>query len=1269
MHEFFTVTKEEIGILSDAQLRVIVADLCRSELRKYELETAGVTAGGAQTAPDGGIDVMVRLSQRLPHTDGFIKQPITGFQVKKSGMEAADIKKEMRPNGDLRDSIKTIGAQKGAYIIASGKSDVTDSMLQARLKAMKDALGDVECEVYFYDGDQIANWVSENPSIVVKVKSLVGRPIEGWEPYGEWSAYPGISAYILDDHTRIINLRTNEVIRGNDAIDTVRTDLQQPGRRIRIVGLSGVGKTRFVQALFEQQVRDLSALPTDAVIYTPNRDLQSPTPTNLLEQVSRTHARTILVIDNCDHKTHGNLSRHIARLQSPVSLLTVEHDLEDNLPEETNAYKLEPGSEETIKTVIARKYPEFLPVKINKIVELSSGNFRVALVLADALQHNDNISDITDKELFERIFYQNGRKDEVTYRSAQALSLLYSFDFSKQDEYSEIGLLGKLVGLDEDQMYRSVRRLESIDLIQSRGDWRAILPHAMANRLAQQCLSEIRPSKIIATLNDSRNERMFKSFANRVGFLPGNPAVKEIVDHWLSVGGQLRNAGTYSHNKITALRNVVLVRQAPVLELIDEWINDANSMNYLREKNCLTSLLDILGYIAYSNDHFSHALNLMLQVFSFQQVNSLRQKTPDRIATFFQVHFSGSVASLQTRVSLLNSWILDSRIEDRIIVKCLKYSLKTQNFTRQSYFDRSKGRTDYGYAPQTNVELVGWWKGFFEVLFLLYEKRQNGSELMSEVFEATFHNLWMKCSATHDSFDKLIRKVVEQYGQWEKARDVVNRILSRNEGKAIRGRNKLIELQKLLAPHTLVDKIKAVVMWSMHDRPPYLLDVSADSIDVQRENFKDASYALGVRCAEELHILNQILPQLIDTFNYDTVPSFANGIASLEASLRTSVEIVFQYLEQQAQPLEYYTFPKELIARYVETDPTAYHKLMDNAMRNGVMRVHLIPLQCGHEQSLKDIERLDLLIGDTDIPASQYKFLAPILTDLPEELLVKFISTVSRAEGGLRIAMSSLHDLIGRSGVPYVPNEHLQTLGLELTVQFTSIALASPASNFDHIYMITAIKTFFKGSEADDSVCQILAKIKSLYEIKWSLSYEAEQIITSLLESFPTLILEVFVRTVDFSGDWIHSNTCFPDAIRKFITKLPGDEVIKWCESDPYKRYLQLSFCISPFTDRRGVEVTPNWTVIVSAILHNSKDTERCLSIYRGSIFATNSAGNSLIEQFEALSPLLIPLQGHDKRVVRDWIDEIQTEIRDGISKAQKWEKESNWHREEPAFE
>lgn len=94
---------------------------------------------GNQNAADGGIDVRVALPPGSA-ADGFVPRAASGFQVKKQDMPRAEIIDEMRPNDVIRPSIQKLADQAGAYIIVSSEGSTSDSALDSRRDAMREAM-------------------------------------------------------------------------------------------------------------------------------------------------------------------------------------------------------------------------------------------------------------------------------------------------------------------------------------------------------------------------------------------------------------------------------------------------------------------------------------------------------------------------------------------------------------------------------------------------------------------------------------------------------------------------------------------------------------------------------------------------------------------------------------------------------------------------------------------------------------------------------------------------------------------------------------------------------------------------------------------------------------------------------------------------------------------------------------------------------------------------------------------------------------------------
>ncbi len=259
---------------------------------------------------------------------------------------------------------------------------------------------------------------------------------KGWKRFGDWSSKSTDVAaeYYIDEDVKIIspnhnNLNSITVVEG---LNEIRAKLAQPNSSIRLVGLSGVGKTRFAQALFDKRIGE-GALDIRNVWYCDLGDSPNPNPQHFIEQMIEEDRPTLVIVDNCGQELHSSLTKSIKDSEK-ISLLTIEYDVNDGLPEETSIYRMQPTTTELLKKVIERYYPELENINVNKIADFSGGNYRLALAIASNIDKSDNLSILTDDELFKRLFYQKGELNEEAQNIGQIFSLVFSFNLEDSNE-------------------------------------------------------------------------------------------------------------------------------------------------------------------------------------------------------------------------------------------------------------------------------------------------------------------------------------------------------------------------------------------------------------------------------------------------------------------------------------------------------------------------------------------------------------------------------------------------------------------------------------------------------------------------------------------------------------------------------------------------------------------------------------------------------------------------------------------------------------------
>ncbi len=404
----FEVSDRDIAALSDTDLRALVAKLCIARLADEGLPPSPVIWGGDQRAPDGGIDVRVQLPDRDTQCKHFPRNSV-GFQVKATKMKQRAIQNEMRPGGLLRSAIRELIQERGAYIIATSDS-AADGEYKKRVAAMKAAAasetGYEHAEFDYYDARRLADWTNHHPGVVAWVWSRLGRSRQGWQPHGQWANTLGGKAqpFLPDDKHRFRGSHDRErpSVSLIEGLIHVKQILRTGGSSVRLTGLSGVGKTRFAQALFEAAAAP-DPLPPELAVYTDTSHSPDPSPLAVLDGLLASSSRAVLVVDDCGSSLHNQLTSR-CKVSDRVSLLTIEYDIREDLPLETNVFQLEAASPELIEKVIGQQFPHISQVNVRTITKFADGNSRVAIALANTMDSNDSLAGLTDRELFDRLF-------------------------------------------------------------------------------------------------------------------------------------------------------------------------------------------------------------------------------------------------------------------------------------------------------------------------------------------------------------------------------------------------------------------------------------------------------------------------------------------------------------------------------------------------------------------------------------------------------------------------------------------------------------------------------------------------------------------------------------------------------------------------------------------------------------------------------------------------------------------------------------------------
>jgi len=614
----------------------------------------------------------------------------------------------------------------------------------------------------------------------------------GWQRFDDWSNTKAeIEAeYYFDDNVKVIspNHQQNNELNVVDGINEIRQKLSSTGTSVRLIGLSGVGKTRFAQALFDERIGE-NSLDHRNVWYCDLGDSPIPMPEHFIEELIQKNKPYILIVDNCGQDTHANLTRKVQNTQ--IALMTIEYDVKDDLPERTDVYKLKPISVEIVQKVIERHYSHIHSLNSRKIAEFAGGNYRLALAIASNIERTDNLALLTDKELFERLFWQQDHVDKELLKVAQNFALVYSFNIEDSgEEKSELDFLAGLARVDADIAIEAIENLKNKDIVQQRGKWRAILPHALANHLAKELIS----TKLVHQIDQFTKRmpaRLQTSFIKRLSYLHDVPKAKELVELWFShdgwLGEKLLN-DTYDNLDLVKIRLLSSIAEDQLLALIEQ--KHTLDDKFLTRKNPhFFELSRLIRSLAYQKHNFKNAFQLLVYLIKDKKNDEKNSSTHYLITSLFKLYTSETLANLEQKKEILNKL----KSQEQYLSLLLACISKALNFHQSGYFIREPNESgkssDFGYHPK-NLEEIHSWVDF--LLETLNELDIQGVIEARSIFANYLKEIIWTCKQT-----QIVKKYIDLFNSRKYFIEAHNKILNIIEINS--------EMLKNQAPHILKD--------------------------------------------------------------------------------------------------------------------------------------------------------------------------------------------------------------------------------------------------------------------------------------------------------------------------------------------------------------------------------------------------------------------------------------------------------------------------------
>jgi hypothetical protein len=844
----FKVESADIGQLSDIQLTQLLKELLHAEAYKFQIAQRAVEVALNIRVGDGGEDGRISWDGGPDQTD-FIPNRITMFQNKATEMAAGGYANEImtmaRPGHPsvLKPKVEEVLDQNGTYIIFTtqelnkDQKDDRIAAIRAKLKDQGKVYADM-CFVMIYDAAQIAGWTNQFVSTVVVVQQWVGRPVErGLKTYTLWSEHEDLSRMpfcLVGSRENIITTLTNEI--------------SKPKSCFRIIGLSGLGKTRTAFHIFDnnESIRNL-VVYIDAN-HAPNIDA-------LVADWVGLGLSVILVVDNCEYRLHERLAKEVRREGSQISLLSLDYNL-DSVSSSTICFRLDPMTGDELLQLLSPIYKHQLP-DLDRVVSFAQGFPQMAVLLAEArLVDDPRIGELTEDDLANKLLWKHNEDENKGYlKILQACSLFDVFGIEKEVE-PQLEYIASIVGIDIDTVYECVQEYSKRGLIDRRGRFGQVVPKPLAIRLAGQWWTKSREQKQ-RELVDGIPEGMVEGFCNQVEKLDFHTDVKQLTENLCGPQRPFGQAEVLLSVRGSRLfRSFIIVNpEATCTALYRTLINlDSQGLSDIHGAT-RRNLVWGLERLCYHADLFREAAWCMLLLASAEN-ETYGNNATGMFAQLFRIQLSGTAAEPKSRFSLLKQALdLHQTEVDMVVLEALDQAISTHGGSRfvGAEYQGTKAPLEE-WRPKLWQEIFDYWQEAFDLLLCLFER---GEAQRGKVLSDIGHSIRSFVSQGRiDMLDVAIKHIVDINGRyWPAALENIKETFDYDsQGMKQEATAALNSWLELLNPDDadLPERLKIIVI-----NPPWEHIKGEDGhyVDVAAENAK----ALAIEISKDV---NSLIPHL-----------------------------------------------------------------------------------------------------------------------------------------------------------------------------------------------------------------------------------------------------------------------------------------------------------------------------------------------------------------------------------------------------------------------
>ena len=855
------VTGEHITLLTERTFPELLRRLLSAEAQAHGLPEYGIHVAGSITTPDGGEDGRITWTEGPPRTS-FLPSRMCIFQVKAGKIAPGAAAREVvGRNGEVKPMVRSALEDGGHYLLLCAHR-YTYQQVHARKDRIREVIRDAgmpidDNQVSFCDADWVASWVNRHPSVSAWVKPQAQRGTVG--PFRSWSHWASRAEHHASpwaDDERLANLR-----------EPIRHGASEPRRIVRVVGPSGVGKSRLIlQALGPSEGDEpLGYFLADLVLYADESEMGDCAINGVVQTLAENCQRAVVVVDRCPPESHRILVGTVQRRESAVSLITIDDEIPPDLRNRTivelNEYetlvKVPEASSSVTEAIIHSVCPELPSEDFRRLAHFSRGFPKIAHLVAQAWTSARPVAFATEEHLVQAFVHGRRLPERTVLESARLLAVfrLVRMDEPGADQLEEVADCGN--NLSPADLRSGANQLIDRGVARRRGRFVTLQPRPIALYLAERQWRDWSRASWDAVLGGETSPDLKVGAAKQLALLNTTDVSRQVVAHVCRDGGPFDGAsGLARSHHAEVLSALAEIDASVVAQRIRRCLRDFQDLDEVRG-DVRRHLVWALEKIAFDRDTFEEGADLLLRL-AVAENEVYGNNATGQFVALFSVVLGNTAADGPARRRLLRDVARSNNPSQRmVVVEALL------NGSATDHFSRSVGAETHGSRPTlrswqpTRDEALDYIEGCVELLAEFAAGDDDAANAARAGLGRNLHSL------ASDGFLDLVEAIVHRVGpardSWPEALEALGHFLRHQSSRAGPGTVRRVRaLMDRLTPEGLDARVRALVTEMSWD---YRCDEEQDHERLHRLQQHDVR-EFAAELVREPDTLRGLLPDL-----------------------------------------------------------------------------------------------------------------------------------------------------------------------------------------------------------------------------------------------------------------------------------------------------------------------------------------------------------------------------------------------------------------------